>query len=98
MLTDAVCATSNDLVAIANPQLQQEQFVRPITEIMRNQIDSSCFSHLSQTAMTYLRLAYYRNQLLHLFVEDAMLALCLAPERDYGTFSLSCMDVTITVS
>lgn len=87
MLTDAVCMTGSNLIAVANLQVEQEPVVRPITEIMCSQIDSSSFSQLSQTAMTYLRLAYYRNQLLHLFVEDAMLALCLIPERDYGIFS-----------
>lgn len=94
MLTDAVCLTSN-LVTVANPQVisEQEQTVGPssMSEIMCSQISDSCFSQLSQTAMTYLRLAYYRNQLLHLFVEDAMLALCLAPQSDYGNFSHACV-------
>lgn len=88
MLTDVVNLSSGNIVTITTPKtlLEPELTIRPksITEILCSKMDSVYFRILSEAALTYLRLAYYRNQLLHLFVKDAMLALCLTPESDYG--------------
>lgn len=55
-----------------------------IDEVFATEIEPSDFSYLSEIALTHLHLAHYRNQLLHLFVEDAMVALCMATEIDHG--------------
>ena len=88
MLHDSVNISSDNLIAVASPGkiLQHEQTTRllSISQVLCSQIDSVCFTQLSEAAMIHLHLAHYRNQLLHLFVKDAMLALCLAPQSDYG--------------
>ena len=89
MLTDAVTLSTNEFVTLSIPRLPQ-QAPKPIsiTDIFSSQIDASSFNQATEIAFIYLRLGHYRNQLLHLFVEDAMLALCLAPEIDYGMYLL----------
>lgn len=90
MLGGSVNLSSDGLVTVATPEcLACERTIRPpsMTKILCIQMDSICFSQLSEAAMAYLHVAYYRNQLLHLFVKDAMLALCLAPESDYGIYN-----------
>lgn len=92
MLTDAVSLSTNQFVTLSIPSLPL-QAPRPISvkEIFSSQIDTSSFNQLTEIAYIYLRLGHYRNQLLHLFVEDAMLALCLAPEVDYGMYLGPCV-------
>ena len=98
MLSDAVQVSSeSNLVSISAPSLSAERtrswagcpLVPP--EILHSQIDSASFSQLCSIAFVHLRLGYYRNQLMHLFVEDAMLAVCLAPEIDYGVCVCACV-------
>lgn len=87
MLTDAVTLSTNKFVTLSIPSLPL-QVPKPIsiTEIFSSQMDNSSFNQITEISFIYLRLGHYRNQLLHLFVEDAMLALCLAPEVDYGMY------------
>lgn len=89
MLSGVVNLSSENVVTIAAPivVLEHDQSVS-MAEIFSSQMDNSDFNQLSEIALAHLQLGYYRNQLLHLFVEDAMLAVCLAPEIDYGMFCL----------
>lgn len=90
MLTNVVSLSSDNIVTIAIPDglPEPKETITPnaISELLCSKMDTNSFNLLAETAMPYLRLAYYRNQLLHLFVKDAILALCLAPESDYGTY------------
>lgn len=102
MLGDSVNLSSDGLVTVSTPEclLEGEKNIKPpsMAKILCTQMDSICFSQLSEAAMIHLHVGYYRNQLLHLFVKDAMLALCLAPERDYGNGFLQCGCVRTNVS
>lgn len=86
MLPHVLHRSMDNLVTISVPHKIDHKQVHAvaITELCESEIDSCSFDKLCEIALTYLQLAYYRNQLLHLFVEEAMLALCLAPESDYG--------------
>jgi glycerol-3-phosphate O-acyltransferase len=88
MLHENVNLSSDNFVTLSTPDSLPNpgQTVRlsSMSEVLRDQVDSVCFFQLSEAAMTHLHLAHYRNQLLHLFVKDAMLALCLTPTIDYG--------------
>ena len=91
-LRDSVHVSSGNLITVATPEglLSCEQTIEApsIARVFCSQMDATCFNQLSEAAMSYLHLAYYRNQLLHLFVKDSMLALCLTPESDYGVYVL----------
>ena len=88
MLPHVLHRSMDDFVTISVPhEIDYEQVhAVAITEILESKMDSGFFEKLCEIALAYLQLAYYRNQLLHLFVEEAMLALCLAPENDYGNW------------
>ena len=92
-LRDSVHVSSGNLITVATPEglLSCEQTIEApsIARVLCSQMDATCFNQLSEAAMSYLHLAYYRNQLLHLFVKDSMLALCLTPESGYGVYVFS---------
>lgn len=62
------------------------QHLKPISmpQVYMCKLEKSEFKELSDVAFVHLHLAHYRNQLLHLFIEDAMLTLCLDLDSDYG--------------
>lgn len=89
MLYQIVSVSMDNFITLTVPSssFEKEQVPTSISEILSEKMDVSYFHHLSEVAFVHLHLAHYRNQLLHLFVEDAMMALCLAPtEISYGKF------------
>lgn len=90
MLSQVVNVSANNMITIATPTVtptHKETIVRPssVIELFSATIEAACFNQLSEVAYYHLHLAHYRNQLLHLFVEDAMMAVCLtSPQMDYG--------------
>lgn len=97
LLSQSVLVTTDKVVSLATPVLPatQLQFLKSssITEVFACKLEHSELSQLSEVAFVHLHLAHYRNQLLHLFVEDAMVSLCLDPESDYG----KCMNTLVLV-
>ena len=101
LLSQSVSVT-DQVVRLRTPAIPAGKFTS-ISEVMASQLERVEFSQLCEVAFVHLHLAHYRNQLLHLFVEDAMLSLCITPEMDYGKFNLGleenwlafCVDVLL---
>ena len=64
------------------PPLQGAQIVKDFASIARSSIDRGEMDVLLNVATVHLTLAHYRNQLLHLFVEDMVLAAALQGEAE----------------
>ncbi len=86
-LSQSVVVSSDKVVTLATPALPATQLKSSMTKVFSCKLKHSEFSQLSEVAFVHLHLAHYRNQLLHLFVEDAMVSLCLDLESDYGKSS-----------
>ena len=95
-LSQVVHTSADNYITIASPTAAttpKQQFVRPFSleDILQVKMEDVYFKELCEVAYYHLHLAYYRNQLLHLFVEDAMVAVCMASaEVDYSKLCMKC--------
>ena len=62
-----------------------------IQEAVKMKLEKSNYELITEIALVHLMLAHYRNQLLHLFVPEAMLALSLPGDMPCSTGSDVCV-------
>ena len=82
MLSVALTVDSDNLVKVRSGLPHEHAHTRPqqrpsLKEVNLIQLPSEELDLLKQEAFFHLLLAHYRNQLLHLFVTEAMMALSL---------------------
>ena len=75
-----LCTTK---LALAQPCLSPSS----IEDLYHEQLEERVFKSLLDVSLQHLLLARTRNQLLHLFLQDALVALCLEDEIYYGIFT-----------
>ena len=88
MLYMSVEVTEDNVVRAQGGHLHCELSRSPkrqhrIEEVVKMELNRTDFDLIIELSFIHLMLAHYRNQLLHLFVPEAMLALCL--RRDTPT-------------
>ncbi len=93
MLSAVVKATSSDFIELATPSDLVPSYhlssLTTINDVLSAKMDTDQFRCLADVSLVHLQLAYYRNLLIHLFLEDAMVALALDPiMTDYGLCSV----------
>lgn len=76
-LPGVVKVSKDNLVQIDCPRLDMHSgpSVTNIQELMSSKVEVSRFDVVVDISLVHLQLAYYRNQMIHLFIEDAMVAL-----------------------
>lgn len=89
MLSVALTVNSDNLVQVrsgfSHDQAHPRQRQRPtLAEVILVQLPSEELDSIKQDAFFHLLLAHYRNQLLHLFVMEAMMALSLRGNTSDG--------------
>lgn len=87
MLPHIVNVSADNFITITGPAvLEQYDTIPTISKLISTNMETAYFNRLSEVAYFHLHLAHYRNQLLHLFIEDALLAVCLTDSMmKYGT-------------
>ena len=61
-----------------------EPLASTVDKLLPIKIDPREFKLITDRTLIHLHLGYYRNQMFHLFVEDAMIAFSLDQEISYG--------------
>ena len=88
MLYTSLEVTEDNIVRAQGGRLLSELSHSPrrqcrIEEVVTMELSRTDLDLITEISFVHLLLAHYRNQLLHLFVPEAMLALCL--HRDTPT-------------
>ncbi len=77
LLSMAVEVTGEHIVRPKAPPLPPTAHHQTIQEVAKSEIDQRDLDSILEAGLVYLLLAHYRNQLLYLFVPEAMTALSL---------------------
>lgn len=82
MLSQVVKVSANNVITISSPDVPAvHKIPASKNELFSTKIESDYFGQILMVAHYHLHLAHYRNQLMHLFVADAMMALCLTSQK-----------------